>query len=98
MPVRFRPSAPLKRQVSEKIRTWCFNFLIVKILQIFKSKILKNGEVFYIKIGYKNIEEKYKITCKHCKQEFYRQRLSKNFIRKYRCAKCGSAFEVNVLV
>ena len=40
---------------------------------------------------------KYKIICKHCKLEFYRQRLSKNFIRKYRCAKCGSAFEMNVL-
>ena len=36
----------------------------------------------------------YKIICKGCKQEFYRQRLNKNFTRKYRCAKCGSTFEV----
>lgn len=39
----------------------------------------------------------YKIICKGCKQEFYRQRLSKNFTRKYRCAKCGSVFEVSIL-
>ncbi len=36
----------------------------------------------------------YKIVCKGCRQEFYRQRLSKNFTRKYRCAKCRSAFEI----
>ena len=39
----------------------------------------------------------YKIVCKGCKQEFYRQRLSKNFVRKYRCAKCGSTFDIYVL-
>ncbi len=37
----------------------------------------------------------YKIVCKCCKQEFYRQRLSKNFARKYRCAKCGGMFEIS---
>lgn len=36
----------------------------------------------------------YKIVCKGCKQEFYRQRLSKNFTKKYRCAKCDSTFEI----
>ncbi len=36
----------------------------------------------------------YKIICKGCNQEFYRQRLNKNFGRKYRCAKCGSKFEI----
>ena len=36
----------------------------------------------------------YKIICKNCKQEFYRQRLSRNFIKKYRCIKCRGTFEV----
>ncbi|MBR0491877.1 MAG: SprT-like domain-containing protein [Clostridia bacterium] len=36
----------------------------------------------------------YKIICKGCKQEFYRQRLNRSFTRKYRCGKCGSTFEV----
>lgn len=36
----------------------------------------------------------YKIICKGCKQEIYRQRLNRNFTRRYRCAKCGRAFEV----
>ena len=39
----------------------------------------------------------YKIICKNCKQEFYRQRLNKNFTKKYKCAKCGGRFEVNIL-
>ena len=37
---------------------------------------------------------KYKIICKGCRQEFYRQRLNKNFTRKYRCGKCGEKFEI----
>ena len=37
---------------------------------------------------------KYKIICKNCGQKFYRQRLNKNFIRKYRCGKCGGKFKV----
>lgn len=36
----------------------------------------------------------YKIICKECNQEFYRQRLNKNFAKKYRCAKCGGKFDV----
>lgn len=40
---------------------------------------------------------KYKIICKGCKQEFYRQRLKNNFIKKYRCAKCGGKFEIEIL-
>ena len=40
---------------------------------------------------------KYKITCIGCNQEFYRHRLSKGFLRKYRCAKCGGRFEITVL-
>jgi len=30
----------------------------------------------------------YKIECENCNQIYYRQRLSKNFTRKYRCGKC----------
>ena len=40
----------------------------------------------------------YKIICKGCNQEFYRQRLDRNFTRKFRCAKCGSRFEIIALV
>jgi len=46
-------------------------------------------------IEYKETQNyNYKIICKGCKQEFYRQRLNRNFTRKYRCGKCGSTFEV----
>ena len=36
----------------------------------------------------------YKIICKGCNQEFYRQRLNRNIIKHYICAKCGNKFEV----
>ena len=36
----------------------------------------------------------YKIICKGCNQNFFRQRLNKNFTKKYRCGKCGSTFEI----
>lgn len=36
----------------------------------------------------------YKIECKTCGQEFYRQRIAKNFTRKYRCGKCNGKFIV----
>lgn len=32
---------------------------------------------------------KYKVVCKGCGQEFFRKRISKNFVRKYICKKCG---------
>ena len=37
------------------------------------------------------INYKYKIICKKCGQEFYRQRFNKNLIKNYRC-KCGGRF------
>ena len=37
---------------------------------------------------------KYKILCRNCKNEFYRQRLSNNFTKKYRCAKCNGTLLV----
>ena len=36
----------------------------------------------------KNENFKYKIECKKCGNIFYRKRLHKNFIKKYRCSKC----------
>ena len=33
-------------------------------------------------------EYKYKIQCEKCDKIFYRKRLQKNFIKKYRCSKC----------
>ena len=50
-------------------------------------------------IEYNEIEKyNYKIICKGCKQEFYRQRLNKNFTRKFRCDKCGGRFEIVKLI
>lgn len=37
---------------------------------------------------------KYKIMCQKCGQEFYRKRLNKNFLKKYRCGKCGEKFTI----
>ena len=36
-----------------------------------------------------NINFKYKIMCEKCGQTFYRQRLMRNLLRKYRCGECG---------
>ena len=36
----------------------------------------------------------YRVVCKGCKQEFYRQRINKDFVKKYVCGKCKSKFEV----
>ena len=49
-------------------------------------------------IEYKEEEiYKYKIECKQCGQVFFRKRLSKNFILKYRCGKCRSKFIITEL-
>ena len=55
-----------------------------------KKKDFEHSNVEYNE----TIKYNYKVICKGCKQEFYRQRLNKNFTRKYRCAKCGGRFEV----
>ena len=41
-------------------------------------------------------EEKYnyQIQCEECGQVFYRKRLAKNFVKKYRCKKCLGRFEI----
>ena len=40
------------------------------------------------------INYNYKIICENCNQTFYRQRLLKNFGRKYKCGKCGGKFKI----
>lgn len=37
---------------------------------------------------------KYKIICEKCEQTFYRQRLMRNFTKKYRCGKCGGKLQI----
>ena len=39
----------------------------------------------------------YHIKCTNCGQSFYRKRLSSNFIKKYRCAKCKGKLQVEKL-
>ena len=46
-------------------------------------KIIRNG-----------LEYKYKIKCKDCGQIYYRKRLNKNLIKKYRCGKCKGKLEL----
>ncbi len=36
----------------------------------------------------------YRVVCKGCEQEFYRQRINKNFTKNYVCGKCKSKFEI----
>ena len=36
----------------------------------------------------------YKIICENCNQTLYRQRLQKNFVRKYKCGKCNGKFKI----
>lgn len=58
---------------------------------------LGNKEKDYVKsnLAYNEVEKyNYKIECKKCGQTFFRKRLNKNLIRRYRCGKCGGKFEV----
>lgn len=56
-----------------------------------KEQDFKNSNLDYIE---KAPTYNYKIICPKCGQEFFRQRINKNFARKYRCGKCGGKFEV----
>lgn len=58
-----------------------------------KKQDFENSNIAYDE----KIHYKYKINCKECSQEFFRQRLNRNFTRKYRCAKCGGKFEISLL-
>lgn len=51
-----------------------------------KKKILKKSNIEYVP---ENQNYKYKIVCSECAQVYYRQRLQKNFIKKFRCGKCN---------
>ena len=42
----------------------------------------------------KEIKYNYKIICESCNYSFFRQRVRKNFTKKYRCGKCGGKFEI----
>ena len=55
----------------------------------------------YIKsnVEYKEKEEyNYHIKCTNCGQEFFRKRLSRNFVRRFKCAKCGGKFIIENIV
>lgn len=41
-----------------------------------------------------DIEYRYKIKCTNCGKVFYRKRLCKNFVKKYRCSKCFGRLEI----
>ena len=59
---------------------------------------LGNKKEDYEKSNVKYDDEKkykYRIICTKCGQEYFRQRLNKNFIRKYRCGKCRGKLEIN---
>ena len=55
-----------------------------------KKKDFEKSNIEYNEINNYN----YKIVCKGCNQKFYRQRLNRNFTRKYKCGKCGGKFEI----
>lgn len=42
----------------------------------------------------KPIKYRYQIICENGDQQFFRQRIIKNFTRKYRCGKCGGKFKI----
>lgn len=49
-----------------------------------------NSNIQYIE----STNDKYKIKCIQCGQLYYRQRLAKNFAKKYRCGKCGGNLKI----
>lgn len=57
-----------------------------------------NREKDFIKSNLEFIEKpvkyKYEVVCDNCNQRFFRQRIVKNFTRKYRCGKCGGNFKI----
>lgn len=59
---------------------------------------LGNKEEDYKKSNIEYKEEKnykYRIQCKKCGQIAYRQRINKNFERKYKCGICGGRFKLD---
>ena len=69
------------------------NFVVVDdIIEITKTvENIINKVMMKSNLEYKNeIKQKYKykIICEECGLIYYRQRLYKNFTKKYRCGKC----------
>lgn len=64
----------------------------------YEIKRVGNPKEDYEKSNKKYPEEqtnyKYKIKCKQCGQEIYRQRFNQNLIKKYRCGKCGGKLQL----
>ena len=46
----------------------------------------------------KPVKFRYQIICENEDQQFFRQRIIKNFTRKYRCGKCGGKFKIISLI
>ena len=55
-----------------------------------KKEDFKDSNLEYIE----KEEYRYKIQCKKCDKIFYRKRLQKNFIKKYRCSKCLGKLDI----
>lgn len=60
-----------------------------------KERDFKDSNLKYTE---KPINFNYKIVCENCNYSFSRQRVRKNFTRKYRCGKCGGKFKVFKLI
>ena len=56
-----------------------------------KEEDFKNSNIEFVP---EERNYKYKIKCLKCGQVFFRQRLQKNFIRKYRCGKCNGKLQL----
>ena len=58
-------------------------------MKLYNSLTRKKEDFKDSNLEYKEKEEyKYKIHCKKCGKLFYRKRLQKNFVKKFRCSKC----------
>ncbi len=55
-----------------------------------KKDDYKNSNIEYLEDNNYN----YQIICSKCGQSFYRQRLNKNFVNKYRCGICKGKFKI----
>lgn len=56
-----------------------------------KEKDFIKSNLEYIE---KPVKSRYQIICENGDQQFFRQRIVKNFTRKYRCGKCGGKFKI----
>ena len=56
-----------------------------------KERDFKNSN---IELKEEKKKYKYKITCTKCGEIYYRQRMTKNFTRRYKCGKCGGKLTI----